>query len=69
MNRAVIYFGATGNAAADQMVMQAVEEYCALNEQLCDVNDTDLIEKIGEVSKKQLQQITKGMQIQLGMSK
>ena len=38
-------------------------------EQLCDVNDTDLIEKIGEVSKKQLQQITKGMQIQLGMSK
>ena len=32
MNRAVIYFGATGNAAADQMVMQAVEEYCALND-------------------------------------
>lgn len=38
-------------------------------EQLCDVNDTDLIEKIGEVSKNQLQQVTKGMQIQLGMSK
>ena len=32
MNRAVIYFGATGNAAADQMVMQALEEYCALND-------------------------------------
>lgn len=32
MNRAVIYFGATGNAAADQMVMQVLEEYCALND-------------------------------------
>ena len=38
-------------------------------EQLCDVKDTDLIEKIGKVSKNQLRQITKGMQIQLGMSK
>ena len=37
-------------------------------EQLCDVKDTDLIEKIGKVSKNQLRQITKGMQIQLGMS-
>ena len=36
--------------------------------QLCDVKDTDLIEKIGKVSKNQLRQITKGMQIQLGMS-
>ena len=36
-------------------------------EQLCDVNDTDLIEKIGRVSKTQLRQITKGMQVQLGM--
>lgn len=32
MNRAVIYFGATGNVAADQMVMQVLEEYCALND-------------------------------------
>ena len=32
MNRAVIYFGATGNAVADQMVMQVLEEYCALND-------------------------------------
>ena len=32
MNRAVIYFGATGNAAADQMVMQVLEEYCSLND-------------------------------------
>ena len=38
-------------------------------EQLCDVNYTDLIEKVGKVSKNQLQQITKGIQIQLGMSK
>ena len=38
-------------------------------EQLCDVKDTDLIEKIGKVSKNQLRQITKGIQIQLGMSK
>lgn len=141
MNKAVIYFGATGNEAADQMVMQVLEEYCAVNgyevvavisenarpegmtfpmkfvsndsanrhstvfhavpltskihkktylpthifissfkavglrtnsiaqcEQLCDVKDTDLIEKIGKVSKNQLRQITKGMQIQLGMS-
>lgn len=30
-------------------------------EQLCDVKDTDLIEKIGKVSKNQLRQITKGM--------
>lgn len=37
-------------------------------EQLCDVKDTDLIEKIRKVSKNQLRQITKGMQIQLGMS-
>ena len=28
MNKAVIYFGATGNEAADQMVMQVLEEYC-----------------------------------------
>lgn len=26
MNKAVIYFGATGNEAADQMVMQVLEE-------------------------------------------
>ena len=32
MNRAVRYFGATGNAAADQMVMQVLEEYCSLND-------------------------------------
>lgn len=38
-------------------------------EQLCDVNYTDLIEKVGKVSKNQLRQITKGIQIQLGMSK
>lgn len=38
-------------------------------EQLCDVKDTDLIEKIGKVSKNQLRQITKGMQIQLGIEK
>lgn len=31
MNKAVIYFGATGNEAADQMVMQVLEEYCAVN--------------------------------------
>ncbi len=30
-------------------------------EQLCDVKDTDLIEKIGKVSKNQLRQITKGI--------
>lgn len=36
-------------------------------EQLCDVNYTDLMEKIGAVSEAQLKQITKGMQIQLGM--
>ena len=32
MNKAVIYFGATGNEAADQMVMQVLEEYCAVND-------------------------------------
>ena len=26
-----LYFGATGNEAADQMVMQVLEEYCAVN--------------------------------------
>jgi len=31
MNKAVIYFGATGNEAADQMVMQVLEEYCTVN--------------------------------------
>ena len=31
VNKAVIYFGATGNEAADQMVMQVLEEYCAVN--------------------------------------
>ena len=36
-------------------------------EQLCDVNYTDLIEKVGKVSQNQLRQITKGVQIQLGM--
>ena len=36
-------------------------------EQLCDVNFTDLIEKVGKVSQNQLRQITKGVQIQLGM--
>ena len=30
MNKAVIYFGATGNEAADQMVMQVLEEYCTV---------------------------------------
>ncbi len=32
MNRAVIYFGATGNEVSYQMVMQVLEEYCALND-------------------------------------
>ena len=36
-------------------------------EQLCDVNYTDLIEKVGKVSQNQLRQITQGVQIQLGM--
>ena len=36
-------------------------------EQLCDVNYTDLIEKVGKVSQNQLRQITNGVQIQLGM--
>ena len=36
-------------------------------EQLCDVNYTDLIEKVGKVSQNQLRQITKGVQIQLGL--
>ena len=36
-------------------------------EQLCDVNYTDLIEKVGKVSQNQLRQITKGVQIKLGM--
>ena len=31
MNKAVIYFGATGNEAADQMVMQVLEGYCTVN--------------------------------------